>query len=222
MKTVVIYGVKYQIVRGVTEVPDCYYYDKELHDEPLGSKLPQEFCIMDDGTLVGVYSNSKLILIAVLILVVAGLIAGGIVIWNNLHRPKQLGGTMVKTDSFRNDVVLFNAMPQCDGKQVDIRFTNGKVPATISIKGDDIVSQTITVAENESVATIPVKVKDGVAVAEAELTVETENEKHVYPIVVEIPAALNKYGGGAGLAISDEDLITPQDNPFGGEVILHD
>lgn len=220
MKTVTIYGVKYPVVQGVTDVPDMYYYDKELHEEPLDTKQPKLFCMMEDDTLVGVYTNHTIYIIIAIIAVVTALIVGGIYLYNYLNKPQPLGGTMIKTDTFSNDVVMFNAMPQCNGKEIDIRFTNGKTPATISIKGDEIITQTVTVEAGGTLATIPAKVKDGVTATEAVLSVAADGVTQDYPILIEVPANLNRNGGG--LFISEEDLITADDDPFKNEVILND
>ena len=214
MKTVKIYGEAYEVISEVDEMPVQYWYAKSLHDEPLENKTPTGYCYMEDGSLIGLYSNKKFVKILIIIFAVAAVTLIGINVYNRFFVPQQIGGTMMKVDTLNSDVVAFNAIPQCNGKEIDLRFINGKTAAKVSVSGDGIKTKVVDVEPGAEVVTFPVEVKTKLDTVEATLTVNVNGNTTTYPIIIEIPDNNKSADDGTDLG------LTPADHPFAGEGIL--
>ena len=216
MKETKIYGVSYPVHSSCKREPDLYWYSNNLNEEPLEGYTPSGYCKIEDGSIVAIYNVKKgmakfiFIPIALVLLIVAG-----VTIFIRHNTTKALEGTMLKVDTLNNNVITFNAIAAFDGSNVDIRFGNGKSPATIHLEGAGITSQPVQVQANSNATTIPIEFSGVANTTEAILYVETNGNTYTYPVIIEI---FNNPTGGD--SIESGQGLTSADNPFGGEEIL--
>jgi len=217
MKTVNIYGQIYTVSPTCKKDPDLYWYDNNLTEVPLPNQKPSGYVKMVDNAIVAVYSKKPVFAIIGAVIAVAVLICGIFTVKTFFLRKVNSEGTMIKVDTLNNNTVAFNAIAACNGKDIDIRFTNGNAASTISIAGEGIVTSNVTVEPGESLTTIPVKVTTGADTVEATLTINTAGSMYTYPIIIECLQNMNTMGGDTGTITKG---LSSEDHPFDEEYVF--
>ena len=215
-ETVKIYGIKYKVFKNYEKEPDLYYYRNELSDEPLEDIALYGYVQMEDGSVVGIYKQRKTIILIILgsLAGVALITAAALLIFNIKYKP-EVTGTYVKINSSGSNVIAFNGIASYDGESVFIQFSNGDVDSTISIEGEGITSQPVTVKKNTSIDSIPISYTSSKRVVEAMLKVESKGKIFNYPIVVEARDDAHQFE-----TIEGYPGVSPEDHPFDNEEIF--
>ena len=191
------------------EPPQAFFYNKGLQEEPLLEVEPTGYIRYIDGSIVGVYkTKSKLPVIISLLILIALAVFG---LWYLLLRNNApYTGTFITTKMQDGNVVSFDGMPMYDGSNCKIFFTNGKKPAVVTLSGNGIEAQEITLEPNQQLSDYEAFITSDVNAVEATLCVTSEDgTKAEYPILIEIPAnneGTVNYDGREG-ANSGETII---------------
>lgn len=216
MAKISIYGQKYTIVKDTSVIPDTYYYRGEFYQEPLEGMMHSGYVTYDDGSIIGVYTGGvkKLFVIIGIVAAVAVMAVGVAFLIPLLHKKTEpFSGTMMKTVSDHDNIINFNGIPQSNGVNLDIRFTNGDKPSTIQIVGDTCESLPVELKAGEQVSSIPIINKTKSTVGEATLVVTTNGNTYEYPIIVEMPF-------NDTLSNNSGDYLSNDDSPFKGESLI--
>lgn len=199
MKSFKIYDTVYELKPQPSAPPECYGFKNELvYEEPRAKCVG--YAKMEDGTVVACYKKSKL-WIPILICLILGLISAGVIIWLFVLQPKdvQFMGTKVKQGD-DNNVVQYEGFMTLQGDQLGVDFTNGDYPARITVKGEGIETETVTVQPNQHITTIGVKKTTNDALQQATIVIETETSKQEFPVMVEAPEFLNENDSLEGMS----------------------
>lgn len=196
VKTVKIYGEKYDLHPSTSKPVDAYFKGK-LSDNPFGGKVIG-YCTMEDGSIVEVYKhlNPLVIIIPVIVLL---LIAGGVTSFL-LLQPKDLNisGFPIKQGNDQN-IVTYNGFMALTDNQLNVNFQNGSEPATVTVSGDGIETQTINVEPEQFLASIPATFTTDSGVVNATITITTPTSTQENNCVIEIPANNTPNSTEAGL-----------------------
>lgn len=200
MKTYKIYGSVYELTDVVSDAIDSYAIHGELvEEEPAGVLVG--YAEMEDGSVVACYKRKNMILPILLLLIIVAAI-GAIVYFFILPMFEEevaVGGTMLQTDVGSN-VVTFNGIMQASDGMVDVRFVNGNKPATISVSGEGVVSDTVSVDAGDSIDSIPVTLDTNRSVVEVTVTINSDGTDSTFNALVEIPDNNNDYDPEGGLS----------------------
>lgn len=191
MSTFKIYGESHELTAQPSAPVECYAIKDEIVYEVPKGKLVG-YTTLDDGTVVACYKKSK-IWVPILVLLLVLLFLGAGAIWLFVLQPKDVEfmGTKVKQGE-DNNVVSYEGFMTLQGDQLTVDFTNGDYPARITVQGDGIETETVTVEPNQHITTIGVKKTTNDALQQANIIIETETSRQEFPIMVEAPEFLNE------------------------------
>ncbi len=211
MKNFKIYNQKYPLTPKAPDRIDCFAVQGEVvYDEPEEGKFVG-YTVLEDGSNVACYhvSNRVPLLIVSIVLTLCLCVFLGYLLYAQ-EMNVAVGDTILKIRQ-SNDVVVFNGMPSIDPETstVNLQFVNGDVEATVTLSGEGITSEPVTLEPGETLFDYPVSVDTEQSVVEALLTIETASDKATYEILVEIPENMN-YGAEG------------YNGYFANEVILHE
>lgn len=200
MKQYKIYGVSYELGDTAEDAIDSYAYKGELFDEE-PSGIFVGYVTMEDGSVVACYKKkSKLLAIILLIVALAAItVAAYEFVLPMFQKEVAIGGTMLQVDTGTN-VVVFNGIMQCSDGQIDVRFVNGKTPATIQVSGDGVETQEYSVDPEESVEFIPVTITTNRSVVEVKVRINSDGTVSEFNALAEIPDNNTDYDPMDGLS----------------------
>ena len=149
---------------------------------------------LEDGSCVACYHTFSVVpmLIAMVLVLILGL---GFVLYLIFGQPKSvaIGDTFLKVSQGK-DIVVFNGLPSLDyeANEINLRFVNGEMEATILIEADGIEADPVVVPAGGTLAEYPINSVTAVdGVIDAKLKITTETDEQVYNILLEIPYNMN-------------------------------
>jgi len=213
LKKYKIYGSAYGLTDEAPDAIDSYAVGGELvDDEPTGTLLG--YAEMEDGSIVACYKKKSMLMflpLGLLLIAVAGALVYFLIL-PMFEKEVAVGGTMLQTDVGTN-IVTFNGIMSVSDGTVDVRFVNGNKPATIQIKGDGVVSDTVSVEAGDSVDNIPITVTTDRSVVEVTITVNSDGTNSTFNALVEVPDNNNDYDPESGLNSYFEKEVVVDEQP---------
>lgn len=186
MKTYRIYGESYELKDSCPEPVDAFAIKGELCDEDPGGKQ-LGFITMEDGSIIDCRSKFNpvpLIVIAITLLLIT--VCAFIFLTKINKKSIDVGGVHI-TGRQENNIIQYNGFMAMRDGSVNIDFTNGDYPATISLSGEGIQSESISVEPNGYVGSLKVTTSTDAGVINAQLTITTETSQQTTDVIVEIP-----------------------------------
>ncbi len=188
MKTFKIYNTPYELEPTSSKVPDAYGFRNMLVDDRPKGKLVG-YVEMEDGSTIECYKKFNPLLVVIPIAVLL-LIAVVILVYLIFLQPKDVklgSGNLFVKQGADNEVISYNGFMQLTEDAVHIGFQNGDLPATVSVYGEGIAVNPVSVEPNEYVAQIPATFTTDQGVVQAKIKITTETSEAEYDVVVEIP-----------------------------------
>lgn len=189
MKTYKIYSAVYPLDETTSVAPDAYAIKGELVDDPpKGKKVG--YVTMRDGSIIECYTkfNPLVVIIPLAIIAIA---AASLFVYFYFFQPKDV--VVGEDDSFiikqgtDNNVVTYNGFMALRNGSLSVDFTNGDYPCTISVSGNSIDCDPVTVQPGEHVDSIPATYNTESGVVNATLTITTDTSTTDENVVIEIP-----------------------------------
>lgn len=181
-----IYNTSYPLSPSAQEAPSGYGFRNDIVDEVPKSKFVG-YVTLEDGSVIQCFKKFNPIpFIAALVVALA--CASGAYYYFILYQPKDVvvNGTPIKEGSDSN-VVSYNGFMSAQDGIVDICFTNGSIPANVTVQGDGITCDTINVNPGETVDVLPITYTTDKSVVNAKIIITTATSSYEQPVVIEIP-----------------------------------
>lgn len=189
-----IYGTNYTVTDVAPDHLDGFAINNEIvYEEPKHGKFIG-YVYLEDGSCVACYHTFSVVpmLIVMVLVLILGL---GFVLYLIFGQPKSvaIGDTFLKVSQGK-DIVVFNGLPSLDyeANEINLRFVNGEMEATILIEADGIEADPVVVPAGGTLAEYPINSVTAVdGVIDAKLKITTETDEQVYNILLEIPYNMN-------------------------------
>ena len=186
MKTVKLYGEKYEIEDSAGGPVDAYAYKGDIVDTQPKGKL-KGYVTYDDGSILAVYKSFNPLNIIIPILLVL-FIGAAVFVYFYFIQPKDLvvSGFTVKQGDDQN-IISYNGFMSLRDDNLNLNFQNGSEPVTLTIYGDGIATQTIQVEPEQFVASVPATFTTDSGVVNAKIKITTPTSEQENDCVIEIP-----------------------------------
>lgn len=198
-----IYGESYEL----RDTPDgninSYAVKGKLVDIPPKGKSVG-YVTMEDDSIIECY-KAKPVLAIVTSIALLFLAIGGVASYYMFFQPKDIvlnpqpsqpGSAaevgedvtpIVLKQGDDNNVVSYNGFTSLSEGSVNLNFQNGDYSCTITVTGEGIESQTLTVAPGEFIQSVPVTYTTDEGLVSAVLTISTDTSTSEQAFMIEIP-----------------------------------